>query len=420
ALKMQKNFAEALGFFDAARAKVPDMPTVDYNRGNTLQNLARLDEAVDAYRSALAGNPLDMAAHQDLNQLLYRLGDDTNFLRSYDDVSLLYPEVGELALHKGNFLYLKGDFEGARDAFNRAKGLLPESVTPHDGLALALARLGDVDTAIAEHEAALRMEPDNTHVWRNFAQTLLEAGDAKKALGASERAVALEPDNQTALAIWGLALRALDDPREAAINDVQNLIRVYELPPPDGFASMEDFNVALNRWLDRLHRDRRECIDQTLRTGTQTLDNLFGAGHTPVELLRAKIDEAVTDYVKRMPFDESHPLFRRKRNDFRYSASWSSRLGDCGFHTNHVHPKGWISSAYYVALPDAVDNDAAKEGWIKFGEPNLPFGVADAVRRTVRPHVGALVLFPSYMWHGTIPFHSREARTTIAFDAVPA
>ncbi len=419
ALKQQDRFAEALAYFDAARAKAPDIAAVDYNSGNTLQQLGRFEEAVESYRRAIARNPLDMAAHEELNQLLYRLGDDANFLRSYDDVALLYPDIGQLPLHKANFLYLRGDFEGARDAFDRARLLLLDSVTPHDGLALALARLGEFDAAIAEHEVALRMEPDNAHGWRNLAQTLLEAGDAKKALDAAERAVALEPESQIALAIWGLALRALADPREPAINDVGNLVRVYEIAPPEGFASMADFNRELNVWLDRLHVDRRECIDQTLRTGTQTLENLFGAGHDPVELLRAKIDDAVADYVRRMPSDESHPLYKRRRAAFRYSASWSSRLYDCGFHTNHVHPKGWISSAYYVALPEAVENEAAKEGWIKFGEPNLPFGVADAVRRSVKPRTGTLVLFPSYMWHGTIPFHSQQSRTTIAFDAIP-
>jgi len=30
-----------------------------------------------------------------------------------------------------------------------------------------------------------------------------------------------------------------------------------------------------------------------------------------------------------------------------------------------------------------------------------------------------LVLFPSYTWHGTVPFHDKAARTTIAFDVVP-
>src|SRR5438105_11656992 len=54
ALKQQKKFAEALGFFDTARAKAPDMQAVDYNRGNTLQHLGRLEEAVESYRRALA------------------------------------------------------------------------------------------------------------------------------------------------------------------------------------------------------------------------------------------------------------------------------------------------------------------------------------------------------------------------------
>lgn len=420
ALKQQRHYAHALSLFDSARQAVPEMPFVDYNRASTLQQIGRMAEAVDSYRVALVRNPLDLAAHRDLNELLYRLGDDDGFLRSYDEASLLYPDVGELPLHKGNFLYLKGEFESARECFERAKAFLPDSVTPHDGLALALARLDRFGPAIAEHRRVVEMEPENSHGWRNYAQTLLAAGNAKTALMAAERAVAIEPDSQIALAVWGLALRVTGDPREIGMNDTDNLVRVYEVGVPDGYTSMEAFNRDLNLYLDRLHLDRRECIDQTLRTGTQTLDNLFGAGHDLVERLRARIDDAIADYVSRMGADETHPLYRRRKDKFGYAASWSSRLHDCGFHTNHVHPKGWISSAYYVSIPESAENEERKEGWIKFGEPNLPFGIEHSVRRTIRPEPGLLVLFPSYMWHGTIPFHSAQSRTTIAFDAVPA
>ena len=110
---------------------------------------------------------------------------------------------------------------------------------------------------------------------------------------------------------------------------------------------------------------------------------------------------------------------KRRRRTFEYSASWSSRLRDRGFHTNHVHPKGWISSAYYVAVPDAVADKNAREGWIQFGEPNFDAGLKEPVRRADQPAPGKLVLFPSYMWHGTIPFRSQQSRTTIAFDVVP-
>ena len=40
-------------------------------------------------------------------------------------------------------------------------------------------------------------------------------------------------------------------------------------------------------------------------------------------------------------------------------------------------------------------------------------------RRVVKPEAGTLVLFPSYMWHGTIPFHSQQPRLTVAFDLLP-
>ena len=39
--------------------------------------------------------------------------------------------------------------------------------------------------------------------------------------------------------------------------------------------------------------------------------------------------------------------------------------------------------------------------------------------RAIQPKPGRLVLFPSYMWHGTIPFQQNAVRTTIAFDVVP-
>ncbi|MFX8381746.1 putative 2OG-Fe(II) oxygenase [Acinetobacter baumannii] len=37
----------------------------------------------------------------------------------------------------------------------------------------------------------------------------------------------------------------------------------------------------------------------------------------------------------------------------------------------------------------------------------------------VKPERGMLVLFPSYMWHGTVPFEGDDRRMTIALDVVP-
>lgn len=418
-LSMQDRFEEAVALFDAAQAKVPEMPLADYNRGSALQHLGRLEEAVESYRRAIARMPLDLAAHKDLNDLLYRLDREDEFLQSYDEAAMLYPEAGELPLAKAQFLFQREDYAAARENFERAAYMLPASVTPHDGLALILARIGDLEGAIREHEIVLKMEPDNAHGWRNYAETLLRAGDAKKSADAAREALKIEPHHQSALAIWGTALAVMDDPRGETLNDYENFVVPYEIKTPEGYRDMESFNRDLNRYLDALHGGKREFLEQTLRGGTQSLDNLFGRGHDLVERLRARIDEAVADYIVRMKANDEHPLFRRRGKAFEYSASWSARLHDCGFHTNHVHPKGWISSAYYVAVPDAAADSQGKQGWIKFGEPHFDAGPKASVRRAIQPVPGTLVLFPSYMWHGTVPFRSAESRTTIAFDVVP-
>ena len=67
-----------------------------------------------------------------------------------------------------------------------------------------------------------------------------------------------------------------------------------------------------------------------------------------------------------------------------------------------------------------TEDATAQQGWLKFGEPPYELGLKTPICRTLQPRPGTLVLFPSYLWHGTIPFHAEQARTTIAFDVVPA
>lgn len=420
ALKQQRRLKEALALFDVAQATLPEIATIDHCRGLALQDMGDMDGAVRSYRRALERNPLNMVAHQELNKLLYRLGRDDEFLTSLDEAAKKSPASISPLLLKADFLCKTGEFSKAAEEYEAAARLMPEAALPHDMLGTVYAQQGRFDEAVRSHERAVERAPENAQAWKNFAESLLRAQDPERALAAAERAIRIAGNNQMAIALWSLALRKLGDPREQELNDYDSLVQVFDLPPPEGYSSMEAFNRDLNAYLDPMHRDTRAPLEQTLRAGTQNHDNLIGRGHEPVERLRLRIDEALQIYVSRMKESADHPLFRRRSRDVRYQGSWTARLRDCGYHTNHVHPFGWISSCYYVSLPDEIDDAVQQQGWIKFGEPSFDAGLADAVRRTVKPQVGRLVLFPSYMWHGTIAFRSTQHRTTIAFDAVPA
>jgi hypothetical protein len=59
------------------------------------------------------------------------------------------------------------------------------------------------------------------------------------------------------------------------------------------------------------------------------------------------------------------------------------------------------------------------EGILSFGAPGMLTTPSLPAELSVAPEVGLLELFPSYFWHGTLPFHSDHPRLTVAFDAVP-
>ena len=70
-------------------------------------------------------------------------------------------------------------------------------------------------------------------------------------------------------------------------------------------------------------------------------------------------------------------------------------------------------------VPDVTNNHENQEGWIKFGEPNMK-SLDLPAEKFLQPRSGRLVLFPSYMWHGTVPFSGNQSRLTLPFDVVPA
>ena len=415
----QHDHESALAHFDRALQTTSNPDEVEHAKANALRFLGREEEALDALRRALAHNPLNLRSHHELNQLLYRMKRDSEFLNSYDTAAAVDPNVAEIPLAKAKFLLSQQKNEDARLLLEQVARQFPYNLEALHGLALANQRLKDFGAAIAAYEKALSLVPSAVPLLTGLAAVHLIAGDARAAARTAERAWQLDAHNQIALATLSTAWRILGDEREYYLNGYDDLIRIYDIEPPEGYADISSFNRDLDAYLDRLHPEAREYIDQSLRYGTQTLGKLFGAGHDLVEKLRRSIEPALQRYIKDMRADDKHPLLSRRAGGFAFTDSWSSRLRDCGYHTNHIHPKGWISSVYYIALPESVAYAESKEGWLKFGEPSFDIPFADPIRRAVQPKSGQLVLFPSYMWHGTVPFRSVKSRTTIAFDAVP-
>ena len=417
---MKAQNEEALACFGRALASRPGFSDAIRSRAVAQQALGREDEALAGLRQAVRENPFDVTVHNDLNQMLYRLNRDGEFLRSYDEAAATYPGRPQFVLAKAALLVRAERAAEALDLYEQALKMMPGEPNILQGRAMAQLKLQQVDDAIASYQEGLKRAPQNINLLTGAAAAYSMARRPKEAEDAALRALQLVPADQTALAVLGTAWRLMGDEREWDLNRYDDFIQVFDLDPPPGFNDMAEFSNQLNGWLGMQHRDAREHIDQSLRRGTQTAGHLFQTGcHALLDGLRLRIEEALRAYIERLPHDARHPFLRRRRRNFSFTGSWSSRLKNEGFHANHLHPAGWISSAFYVALPDVVKNTGDRQGWLKFGEPAYDVGLGDPVRSVVQPKVGRLVLFPSYMWHGTIPFHDLQDRTTISFDVVP-
>ncbi len=259
----------------------------------------------------------------------------------------------------------------------------------------------------------------------SHARHLMTAGKWDAAARVASHATLLEPGNQEAWANLAIAWRLLDDPREHWLCDYDHLVTLIDIEPPREFDTQSDFLEALAANLDQRHKARREPIQQSLRGGSQTPGRLFGGPDPLLASARTALMHGIERWLATLPTDAAHPFLMRKTRSVRMGGSWSVKLWSAGNHVNHVHPEGWISSAFYVSLPPSVLNAAAsghvgnQAGYLQLGQPPVELRLGLLPRRVIRPEPGKLALFPSYMWHGTVPFEDVLPRLTVAFDMTP-
>ena len=395
----------AVALFEAARRL--GSPKSEVLVGQAAARLAAgQGEAAAAELDAiLAQVPLWIEGHRQLGQIRSMLGRPGEAAASLERALAALP--GEAMLWRALFdlHLLREDFAALEESIARAEG--QAEALRLEYAAIAAAERGET----ARADGLFAAVPDGLALWR--IRHLLRSGRLAEALRridhelASDRAAAAWP---YAAAAWRLA----GDPRSAWLDGDPRLVRTIEL----GAEALG--NGALAPLLRALHVARGEYLDQSVRGGTQTDGPLFSRIAPEIRTLRGAVTHAVRDYLAQLPpIDPAHPLLRHRRDRVpRFAGSWSVRLRGGGHHANHVHPQGWISSALYVALPSRVPGEPADAGWLTLGEPQAALGLNLPLAQRIEPRAGRLVLFPSWMWHGTLPFAQGE-RLTVAFDVAP-
>lgn len=447
--RAQDRNGDALASATQALNLDPSVRGLRLNHATALERVGRTREALETYHALAAENIDSAELALNLSRALYADGRKAEAEQTLADAVLHYPDV--LALHNNlaRMRQLRGEGESATDLMEKAiaqrpndlslrlsaadvlhrgkhhhkalrileqtLAIAPDSPQMLTAYGIVLDELERPDEALMALRRAAAMVPQDRSAKRNLLSTLLRARRPDEALSIVRTLRADEPHEQYLIACEAMALRMLGDSGYRKIYDYERFLRSYEIPAPRGFFTPENFNASLADVLRLQHQVNAHPLDQNVINGSQTGRSLLNLEEPNLRAFLGAIDAAIRDYAARL--EPNDPVGRRRTDRYRFNSLWSTRLRNNGAQSNHVHDRGWISSAYYVALTPNEKPREPQSGWMKLGEPNRP-PPGCTPEAFVEPREGLLVLFPSFMWHGVIPFEGDE-RLSMSFDVLP-
>lgn len=381
--------------------------------------LSRFDEAEAGFRRVVQAHPEHQQAQANLMELVWmRSGDVREAARALDRALTKRPNLTGLRITKARLLMsaqrpaeaLRGIDEGLALA-----GQEPALLKAASTIALEIDGARALDYA----RRLLQVAPNDPSARVEFGNASLATGRAQAALEVAEALYRADPTDGRALAMQADALRMLGDSRYRELLDYHGLVRAEPIDVPDGWGDLDAYLADLVADLGRLHTLHAHPIGNSLREGSQIELDPETSSFATIRAFPQAVAGPVRRYLQALGAGPD-PMRSRNTGHYRLSGMWSVRLRPHGFHVNHYHPRGWISSACYLQLPPAVGHGGG-EGWIQFGQPAFPTHPALGPEYFVKPEPGLLVLFPSYLWHGTVPFSGKpgDRRLTMAFDVVP-
>lgn len=386
----------------------------------SLAGSGKLEDAQQAYQQAIKLNPRDLVSHKELSQLLWMAtGSSAKALQHLDKAISASPDFIQLSLLKAEVMGQMGDRIGQhrlmKDCYAK---------TGHDpNMAYLVSKsalsCGKFKEALELAVIAMNLQPNNLHITIHYSNCLLANAQPDVAITYIVEMLKHFPNDQHLLAIQALCWRLLGDSRYAQLYDYKRFVKQLPLGIPTGWETIEDYLDDLETELDAKHRFKEHPFHLSVRHGSQ-LESITSSGGPAMRAYESAIEEPLNHYMKEVSDKPGH-LQSRLTGKAELFSAWSVKLYPGGYHSNHVHQQGWISSACHIRenMSGETANEDPKAGWMKFGEPGPVCKPELPADFYLKPKRGHIVFFPSYVWHGTVSFDGEGDRLTVAADLIP-
>ncbi|HSH53998.1 MAG TPA: tetratricopeptide repeat protein [Methylotenera sp.] len=445
ALDGQRKFEEAVISYRKALTLQPNMPDLHFNLGIALANLGRLEESAASYRKALAMQPRFFEALGNLGTVLQKQGKLEEAIASYRKALAINSDaLGHFNL--ATALRDQGKLEEAVESYRKALGIHPNYADAHNNLGETLRDQGKMEEAITSYQQALALNPQHPDANYNMAEFLYLANRYDEAIPHFERSRLDDWQERSLYCLYKAekfdAFKTRRDALIAVTSHTSPFLATLSTHYSLNFGVEDPYNFCKNAMdyvyqnsLAPLAADGSTLLQDLLRDvnnteiaerkqgrlhfGTQSAGNLFKRSEASFRILADLIKKEFLSYRERFAGADCE-LIRSFPDELEFTSSWYVKMQQGGHLTSHIHEIGWISGAVYLAMPQNKTNP--DEGRFEYGThgDSYPQKHSNFPVSNVAPNVGDIVLFPSSLFHRTIPFSSNEERICIAFDLRPA
>lgn len=195
-LAKQGRAEEALAEFEAVLKLDPNSKLARLGSGALKARLNRLDDALNDFKEVLRLDPMNVQAHLRSARVLI-LKKEMDKAQEYAASALRIDPKAPLGHLLLGYIYLsRKDLIKAKEHFSKTLVLSPRLVRARIQMALVLRDEGKLSEALAQLNAAVRIEPDNDKVHDSLGKLHLVRKDFGAAREAFDKAIALRPESE--------------------------------------------------------------------------------------------------------------------------------------------------------------------------------------------------------------------------------
>ena len=439
------------------------------------QKKNNLQIAEKLYRETLKINPNHVDAHNNLGIILLRLGKSQIAKSCFEKSIEIDPNHANAHNNLGVVFRQLNEHRKAKSCYEKAIKINPNYASAHNNLGEVSRLLGELQKAKSCHQKAIEIDSNNAEWHNNLGIIINELEEPQKAIDCYEKAIEIDPNNSNAHNNIGNIFRKLKKFQKAAdyfvrsatiygnaqflectylANGVENynkLLNTFAEKDPknlrvaalasyvsikeniknvypfckkplnyffstnlkDEFESSDQFSKGLLKISEKLESSWQ--FKNLVKNGYQSTGNLLDKPFLEITELKKKIEKQISIYRKNYKNSDDHYITRWP-NESELNG-WYVKLKKQGQLKSHIHENGWLSGVFYIKVPKPLRKNGGSinlslQGFDYPYDKNLP-------NLYYAPKPFDLILYPSSLFHYTVPFNSNEERHCIAFDVTP-